>query len=707
MVALTLRQRLLLALSFPAVAGFVALLAAPLVTPLLVSDNAAAGSEATFYIGLVALFLAAVVGGLYLLLESTLLRPAERLAQEAVTLVTAHNSDRALTPSDPLAVGPMGPALAATADALRMARRETVRAMETATARMAEQKAWLETILLDLFEGVIVCNAAHRILLYNQAAVRILGSAETVGLGRSLFGIVTREPVLYTLEQLDWRRRESPAGAPDLSAPFVCASFDSTTMLQGRMALILDEQRALSGYVITFEDISRELEAIGRSDLVRRAVTRDLRGPIGALRAAAETLSDFPGMTTDERDAFQQVLFDESAVISDRVESLSAQFRGHSGLRWPMSDIHSLDLLNCVARHVEDERGIVLTKLGIPLWLHGDSNSLMLVIEELAGHLKDYGGIEALEAEALLGDSRIYIDLSWQGDPVPSHLLDRWAEEEVLGAIGHQTLREVLDRHSADLWSQPLPGGRAVLRIPMLPPLRPQFREADRQVGTNRPEFYDFGLMKEHSITGGLGKVRLDELSCVVFDTETTGLKPTEGDQIISLGGVRVVNRRVLTGETFERLVHPGRSIPKDSIQFHHITDEMVRGKPPIAQVLPQFKAFVGDSVLVAHNASFDMKFVKMRQAEAGVEFHNPVLDTMMLSVLLDPGAESHSLDAIADRLGIAIHDRHTALGDAMATAEILVHMFDRLIAKGLTTFDDVMKTSNMAAELRARERVW
>lgn len=663
---------------------------------------------------LYALLAAAAFGIAALIAQAWLVRrvygPMDALARDAHTLVTAHNVDRPLRlPAHENHLGPLPKAVNEVVEALRVARSEAAQALQDATARMAEQKSWLEVILLDLSEGVVVCNESHRILLYNQSAMRMLRSPEATGLGRSLFGLVTREPVLHTLELLQHRRKESPnpGEGADFSAPFVCSTSDARVMLQGRMALICDHDGKTTGYVVTLTDISNDIAAIVKSDAVRRAVTRDLRGPVAALRAAAETMGAYPDMPAQQRLAFDQVVLKESAEMSDRIETLAAQFRGHSGMRWPMADIHSLDLFKCAAQHLKDAEDIDVTIIGIPLWLHGDGHSLMLALEKLMAAAARHVGVQALDLEALLGDKRVYVDVVWQGAPIPTAELETWLEQPVDGSVGRQTLREIMERHGSDPWSAPERQGRSLLRVPLLAPLRTQFVEDTGARPPPRPEFYDFGLMREHSVTGGLGKRRLDELPCVVFDTETTGLKPTEGDEILQIGAVRVVNRRVLTGETFERLVHPGKTIPKDSIQYHGITDDMVRDKPPISVVLPQFHSFAGEGVLVAHNAAFDMRFVKKREKESGVEFHNPVLDTMLISMFLDPDSDDHSLDGVAKRLGITVTGRHSALGDAMATAEILVHLFDRLIAKGHTTFDSVMRASNMTAELRIRELHW
>jgi DNA polymerase-3 subunit epsilon len=195
----------------------------------------------------------------------------------------------------------------------------------------------------------------------------------------------------------------------------------------------------------------------------------------------------------------------------------------------------------------------------------------------------------------------------------------------------------------------------------------------------------------------------LREIEFVVFDCEMTGLQPARGDEIVQIGAVRVVGGRILTGEGFERLVNPGRPIPPASIRYHGLTDADVAGAPRIETVLPEFRAYVGEAVMVGHNAAFDMAFLAAKERAAGVRFDNPVLDTMLVSTLLDGAAEDHSLDALCARYGVAVLGRHTALGDTLATAELLLRFVERLEAKGLTTFGDVMRASNMAAELRQR----
>jgi DNA polymerase-3 subunit epsilon len=183
-----------------------------------------------------------------------------------------------------------------------------------------------------------------------------------------------------------------------------------------------------------------------------------------------------------------------------------------------------------------------------------------------------------------------------------------------------------------------------------------------------RPEFYDFDIFLWSSASHELDDRPLAELSYTIFDTETTGLQPSQGDEIIQIGATRIVNRRLLRHECFDQLVDPHHSLSQESIGIHGITPELLAGQPSIDVVLPKFHAFCADTVLVGHNAAFDMRFLQLKEKQTGVRFEQPVLDTLLLSAVLHPNQDTHRLEAIAERLGVSVFGRHTALGDAVVT---------------------------------------
>ncbi|HEX2114743.1 MAG TPA: exonuclease domain-containing protein [Alphaproteobacteria bacterium] len=645
-----------------------------------------------------AIAIAVALGLAWLALDQFVIRPARRLAAEA-RLIAEAKSDAPMDIRAYRSLGPLPESVELLAGRLIAAQREIEQSVAAATRRVEEQKERLEAILRDLSEGVMVCNLDHQVLLYNQVALSLLHVAGELGLGRSIFQLVTREPVLHALQRLT-QRLDLERPGDEATIALVCATVDSRTLLSGRMSLVVDAAQQPTGYVLTFTDATRSIAELSRRDTLLRRATEGLRQPIANLRAAAETMSAYPSMSANERRAFEHVILREGDALSERLEALDRDYRGLSAAHWPMADIHSLDLFNCVVRDLHEAGGPKVTMVGLPLWLHGDSHSLVLALERILRNLATTTGADSFDIEALLGDKRVYIEIAWQGSPLASATLDSWGSESLPGALGLATLRDVLNRHGSEMWSRAEASDRAILRIPLPAPTRLQFAPAQRPALPPRPEFYDFELLR--APRAPVSTQPLKSVSYVVFDTETTGLRPSEGDEIISIGAVRIVNGRILTGETFSRLINPRRSIPSESIQYHHITDAMVADAPPAEVVLPQFKAFAADSPLVAHNAAFDLKFLKLKEEQCGVRFDNLPLDTLLIAAFLFPEFADHSLDALADRLGIGISGRHTALGDAMATAAVFARLLDLLEARNITTLSALMEASKMTLAIRA-----
>jgi DNA polymerase-3 subunit epsilon len=326
----------------------------------------------------------------------------------------------------------------------------------------------------------------------------------------------------------------------------------------------------------------------------------------------------------------------------------------------------------------------------------------------LALRLQDEYDIRELRL-ALMRDGRLaQLDLSWIGSSMNNETAMSWqmAPMSSLGEASQLSVQDVVDRCNGELWFQrERASHRAFFRI-LLPaadaPKELDHNNLPARQGS-RPEYYDFDLFSWSAASHELADQPLSVLSYTVFDTETTGLEPSAGDEIIQIGAARIVNRRLLSQECFDQLVDPCRTLSKESIRIHGITPDLLLGQPTIDTVLPSFHAFCADTVLVAHNAAFDMRFLQLKEERLGVRFEQPVLDTFLLSAVLHPNQESHRLEAIAERLGVSVLGRHTALGDAMVTGEIFLKMLPLLAGMGIHTLRQAREASEKTYHARLR----
>ncbi len=169
----------------------------------------------------------------------------------------------------------------------------------------------------------------------------------------------------------------------------------------------------------------------------------------------------------------------------------------------------------------------------------------------------------------------------------------------------------------------------------------------------------------------------LSSLTIIAFDTETTGLSPTRG-HIIELGAVKYQDGKIVAEKNW--LINPGEPIPASATAVHHITDEMVKDKPRFDAVYPEFKNFVGDGVLMAHNAPFDIRFMReeIKRIPGEPLPENKVLDSLRLFRHWMPGLSSYQLADLARHVGLEEGQFHRATDDARFTVQIL----DRVLAK-------------------------
>ncbi|WP_066798143.1 DNA polymerase III subunit epsilon [Sphingomonas soli] len=194
----------------------------------------------------------------------------------------------------------------------------------------------------------------------------------------------------------------------------------------------------------------------------------------------------------------------------------------------------------------------------------------------------------------------------------------------------------------------------------------------------------------------------------IVFDTETTGLSFPGGDRIVEIGCVELHNR-VMTGRTFHAYMNPGRPMPIEAFNVHGLSDRFLSDKPAFHEVVEDLLEFLGDSPLVAHNASFDFGFLNGELGLCGRPHCGPdrMIDTLSIARVKHPGAK-HTLDALCSRYGVDLSQRtlHGALLDAQLLAQVYVELTGgRQITLGLAEDAPVMRETPAEHSTRVHVR--
>ena len=590
--------------------------------------------------------------------------------------------------------------------------RREIGARATAASREVEQeRSRLAALMAELTQSVVVCNLDGRILLFNDRARALfkppgdapaIGGAESLGLGRSLYAILDRRLVAHALEVVG---EQLQRGASHPAAQFVTATAHGQ-LLRAQLAPVRAAGMSgaadapPNGFVLVLDNVTDELAAAGARDRLLHELTEGSRGALGNLQAAVELL-DTPDLDAPARERFLAVIRDEVRTLARRIEQATAQGTLALKTRWPLEDMLGADLVAATLRRIEAAHGCrtAASEVDAALWLKVDSFSLIQALVFLAGRLVGDHEVRLLQLRLQRAGERAQLDLLWSGPGLSTETVVGW-ETEPLDSGGQTlalTLRDVVERHGGAFWfERERVRHEAFFRF--LLPLSGDAGAASLALQTlgrdSRPEFYDFDLFAARELSPELAERPLAALAYTVFDTETTGLEPSAGDEILQIGATRIVAGKLRRQECFDQLVDPGRRIPAAGIPIHGITQDMVAGQPTIDRVLPALHAFAADSVLVAHNAAFDMRFLQLKEAATGVRFEQPVLDTLLLSAVLHPNQDSHRLEAIAERLGVTVLGRHTALGDAMVTAEVFLKLLPQLEAQGITTLGQALEAS-------------
>jgi DNA polymerase-3 subunit epsilon len=662
--------------------------------------------------GVAALFLMAA--GLRLsMFFHTYIDGARRLTDELAIIVNVNSTHR-VDLNKPPEMKLLADKVNAFADRFQMMTDNQAVQIERARASLEQEKNRLAALMSELTEGVLVCNNEGRILLYNNRAKQLLSQSNVkdstnvggfVGLGRSVFGLIDRNVINYALDDLIHRHGKQHTQP----SQFVTTATNGQ-LIRARVAPIPSQQTTdITGFILTLEDVTIQSQTASRRDRLLRTLTEGIRSSLANIRTAIETIEEFPEMDAGKLGQLRKVIYDEALNLSTQLNQTASDYATDLKADWQLEEMLIKDLLWAVQRRFEDklEVGTQIQTEETDLWLRVDSYSIVQSVTQVMRRLKtDYNIVDVTLRVKQTGQL-VALDLVWEDDMVDMDTLWSWQNQTLatvskLGENEHAplTLREVAERHGGEVWCQADKSTNTAYFRLLLPVIKstkispPLVIEEPTESSPIRPEYYDFDMFHQAGQTEELDKQSLTDLTYTVFDTETTGLNPAGGDEIISTSAIRIVNGRLLRQEIFDQLIDPKRRLPENSVAIHGILPEMLEGQPHIDHVLPIFYRFAEGTILVAHNAAFDMRMLQVKEEQTGIKFTNPVLDTLLLSAVLHPHEKDHSLETIAQRLGINVIGRHTSLGDAIVTGEVFLKMIPLLAEQGISTLEQAREAS-------------
>ena len=628
--------------------------------------------------------------------------PVRAVAEEA-QLIAVGNSAHRLRREGREAIEDLVDGINLIAERYEATQQDVLAQIAKANAAIEEERNTLAALISHLTQGVLVCNPDGRILLYNQRARALMeGSGGAaggtwIGLGRSVYSVMDKRRITHALLNIDQHLRQ---GETRLMTPFVIAR-PGGRLLNVHLMPVLDNEvdRNVRGYVFTLEDITRRIGVESRRSTLLRSLTEGQRSAIGGIRAAIETVLSFPEMDAARRQEFLEAIRGEALKVSEHLDQLESEHGQDFKDNGAFEDMLGTDLLAAIERQVADGAGypLEISAPVEPLWISLDSYAICQCMQFLIDQLVEACRAEQFRLTLEHRRSLASLVLEWQGAPLHVEALKSWGTTRNI--VPHvqgtpSTLFDIIERHGGAIWSHLTSDSECPSLRLILPVSDDDPSHEDAGTAAELTHAFDFELFRTATRVQDLRRLALNKLNCTVIDTETTGLAPSRGDEIIAIAAVRIVNGRILHQEVFDCLVDPRRPIEDSARAVHGLSHEMLRGMPVIEEVLPRFQQFVEDTVIVGHNVAFDMRFFELKQAATGIRFDNPVLDTMLLASIVHPQQQDNSLEGIAARFGITVTGRHTALGDALTTAAVFLAMIPLLAERAVHTLQDAESAS-------------
>ena len=651
-----------------------------------------------------------IIGALINLLFNDYILPILKMAESSRIITTANPDHRIELKSASKEIEYLAEIINQSADAYAELQKNVDGRVRVAQAAVNEERTRLAALMSELPHGVIVCNSDGQVLLYNQQAQKLINSNANsdsgdqdekpqglLGLGRSIFSILERDQVVHGLEMLN---RCHATGHSKLINNSMMTLRNGACLRVNMAPFFLEQEdkKVISGFVLTLEDMTRQIEADSRRDILIQSLIDDQQKDLEDIRNSITTILSKPAHDPERLQEYRNIIDRASKSLQNKVREARANYAMHLHALSKTENVLAENLLEVIAQNISDRFEIQVINLAPQgIWLEIDSYSMVQSLSHLAGQLDSRSSISEILLTLTINEKQqIEIALTWPGQQADIALLETWQQTPLIADAKGNLLSftDTIEKSAGTITPLYEDDENACGILITLPPVDQECRLSLQSDIEHRPISYEFDLFNRGEVWEELGQTPLKKLTYVVFDTETTGLHPSQGDEIIQLGAIRIVNGQILYREVIDQLIDPKRTVPPESVAIHGIQPHLLKGQPSIDKVLPHFQKFTDNSVLVAHNAAFDMRFLQIQEERSGISFTNPVLDTLLLSSIVHPNQDNHSLDDLAKRFNVTIVGRHTALGDSIVTAEILLKLIPLLEAHEIYTLSDALAAS-------------
>lgn len=596
-------------------------------------------------------------------------KPVHALADELLLILSVNPGYR-LTPGRSRGLVRLAALVNEGADRYQSLEKTAEERLTCALQTLRQERNILASVLASLDEGLVICTVSATVIYVNERGREFLGgnggpSAEGkwiseappfIGPGRDLCECLPNVPLRTLLADI----AERAMGASCCQGHHLTVIGPLGHYLAVDIAPLVLADELLAGYVVKLNPVSSENwpPATGKIPAPEANVAcRRLREE----RAVCPEDCLTRGIRVMALSELLATVI-EAAAATDKI-SLHA---GTIAQSWQIGADRSM-LVPAVCRLLE-LIAAESDRTDFFLRVHGEATEVCCEFTWGGSALADETVAAWMESVEIAGDRglpALPIGLVMQTHGI------RWTVESTVGQLGEGYLRLLIPRATER--------GRVNL--------------APVRLADGLSLFSDYDLYGTAVHSPELDQELLSNLTYTVFDLETTGLDPLT-DEIISIGAVRCAHGKIVPGETFSTLVDPGREVPEESRRIHGLDRQALQGQPGIETVLPRFHRYAANTVLVGHNIAFDLRMLQMKRYVSPLRFSQPVLDTMVISAIIHPYHRNHSLEAVSRRLGVQITGRHTAMGDAIAAAEILNKSLPLLARANILTLADARRAS-------------